>query len=121
MVQAEAVLVFASVNLIQSPRKCIEARIFYDQRLRDNAYQATIPIALTASHRLNKRLCVSYDTGDISWGVPTMMIYTTACIVGTSLGSWQSISQGKSRLAHKGMIHVAKVLASPIIKLLQSP
>ena len=44
-----------------------------------------------------------------------------AMATGTPSHSWQLVSQGKSELAHKGMLYAAKVMAGAVIDLLQSP
>ncbi|GBQ93659.1 aminobenzoyl-glutamate utilization protein [Acetobacter nitrogenifigens DSM 23921 = NBRC 105050] len=60
----------------------------------------------------------STDVGDVSWTVPTVQALGATCAVGTQLHSWQMTAQGKSSVAHKGMIHVAKVMAMTAIDLL---
>ncbi len=42
-------------------------------------------------------------------------------MLGTPLHSWQLVSQGKTGLAHKGMIYASKVLALTALELLQNP
>jgi len=42
-------------------------------------------------------------------------------VLGTPLHSWQLVSQGKTGLAHKGMIYASKVLALTALELLQNP
>ncbi len=57
----------------------------------------------------------STDVGDISWKVPTVQADGATCAVGTPFHSWQLTAQGKSPAAHKGMAHVAKVMASTAV------
>jgi aminobenzoyl-glutamate utilization protein B len=57
----------------------------------------------------------STDVGDVSWKVPTVQADGATCAVGTPFHSWQLTAQGKSPSAHKGMAHVAKVMASTAI------
>jgi aminobenzoyl-glutamate utilization protein B len=40
---------------------------------------------------------------------------------GTPLHSWQMVSQGKSSLAHAGMVRAARVLTATAIELVQQP
>ncbi|NVN10422.1 M20 family metallopeptidase [Nguyenibacter vanlangensis] len=54
----------------------------------------------------------STDVGDVSWVVPTVQALGATCAIGTPFHSWQLTAQGKSPLAHKGMVHVAKVMAA---------
>ncbi len=54
----------------------------------------------------------STDVGDVSWVVPTVQARGATCAIGTPGHSWQLTAQGKSPLAHKGMVHTAKVMAA---------
>lgn len=63
----------------------------------------------------------SSDVGDVSWIVPVGHVYTNCYAAGTALHSWQAVAQGKSSIAHKGMIAAAKVLASVGAELLMNP
>ncbi|WP_299819743.1 amidohydrolase [uncultured Jannaschia sp.] len=53
----------------------------------------------------------STDVGDVSWAVPTVQARVATCAMGTPFHTWQLTAQGKSRAAHKGMVHAAKVMA----------
>ena len=53
----------------------------------------------------------STDVGDVSYVVPTAQINVTTETFGSQLHSWQVVSQGKSPIAHEGMIYAAKVMA----------
>ena len=61
----------------------------------------------------------STDVGDVSWVVPTGQISVACYAMGTPNHSWQMTSQGKSSLAHKGMIATSKVLAMSAIEILE--
>ncbi len=63
----------------------------------------------------------STDVGDVSWVCPTAQISVCTMAAGTPGHSWQLVSQGKSSLAHKGMLYAAKVLAGSAIDLLHRP
>ena len=45
----------------------------------------------------------STDVGDVSWVVPTVQARVATCAVGTPFHTWQTVAQGKSAAAHKGM------------------
>ncbi len=60
----------------------------------------------------------STDVGDVSWAVPTVEARVTTCAFGTPFHTWQLTAQGKSGIAHKGMIHAAKAMASLAVDLL---
>ncbi len=63
----------------------------------------------------------SSDVGDVSWVVPLGQVYTSCYAAGTAMHSWQATSQGKSPIAHKGMLAAAKVMASVGADLLLHP
>ena len=63
----------------------------------------------------------STDVGDVSWMVPTAHVYVNCYAAGTALHSWQAVAQGKSTIAHKGMLAAAKVMASIGAELLMKP
>jgi len=63
----------------------------------------------------------SSDVGDVSWVVPVGHVYTNCYAAGTALHSWQAVAQGKSSIAHKGMLAAAKILASVGAELLMKP
>ena len=63
----------------------------------------------------------STDVGDVSWAVPTVQARGATCAVGTPFHSWQLTAQGKSPAAHKGLVHVAKVMAGTAVDALENP
>ena len=63
----------------------------------------------------------STDVGDISWMVPTMQCWTACNAIGTPGHSWQMVAQGKSPIAHKGMVLAAKTMAALGIDLFTDP
>ena len=63
----------------------------------------------------------STDVGDVSWVCPTAQINVATEAMGTPGHSWQMVSQGKSSIAHKGMIFAGKVMAGAIIDVLEQP
>lgn len=63
----------------------------------------------------------STDVGDVSWVVPTAQIRGATYAIGTPGHSWQLTAQGKSGIAHKGMVHAAKVMASSAVEALANP
>jgi aminobenzoyl-glutamate utilization protein B len=63
----------------------------------------------------------STDVGDVSWVVPTVQARGATYAIGTPGHSWQLTAQGKSGIAHKGMIHVAKIMASTAVEALANP
>lgn len=63
----------------------------------------------------------STDVGDVSWVCPTAQITAATIAMGTPGHSWQIVSQGKSSIAHKGMIFAGKVMAGAVIDLIKQP
>jgi aminobenzoyl-glutamate utilization protein B len=53
----------------------------------------------------------STDVGDVSWVVRTVQARGATYAIGTPGHSWQLTAQGKTPAAHKGLVHVAKVMA----------
>jgi aminobenzoyl-glutamate utilization protein B len=76
--------------------------------------QRDIPLAdfILPAHTENRQMGGSTDVGDVSWVVPTVQAYGATLAVGTQLHTWQVVAQGKSPLAHKGMVSVAKAMAA---------
>ncbi len=63
----------------------------------------------------------STDVGDVSWVVPTVQARIATCAVGTPFHSWQLTAQGKSGMAHKGLVHAAKAMAATAVSLIRNP
>ena len=61
----------------------------------------------------------STDVGDVSWVVPTVQARGATYAIGTPGHSWQLTAQGKMPAAHKGMVHVAKVMAGTAVDAIQ--
>jgi len=57
----------------------------------------------------------STDLGDVSWVVPTVQAHGATYAIGTPGHSWQLTAQGKTPAAHKGMVHVAKAMATTAV------
>ena len=66
-------------------------------------------------------LAGSTDVGDVSWFVPTMQCITACWALGTPLHTWQVVSQGGMPIAHKGMLHAGKIIASTAIQIMENP
>lgn len=63
----------------------------------------------------------STDVGDVTWKVPTTEVLVATCAIGTPFHSWQLTAQGKSGIAHKGMVHAAKAMGRVAQMLLADP
>lgn len=74
-----------------------------------------------AYQNLYSDLKYSTDVGDVSWLVPTVHLNIPTFAAGTALHSWQAVAQGKSSIAHKGMLYAARIMALTAIDFLQKP
>src|SRR5689334_11084864 len=61
----------------------------------------------------------STDVGDVSWVVPTVQARGATYAIGTPGHSWQLTAQGKMPAAHKGLVHVAKVMAGTAVDVIR--
>jgi len=73
------------------------------------------------AERTGQSMIGSTDVGDVSWVVPTVQASGATEAIGTPAHSWQWTAQGKSPAAHKGMVHVAKVMAGTAVDLIANP
>ncbi len=82
-----------------------------------------VPLCDAVVPRDSKRkpMIGSTDVGDVSWVVPTVQAHAPTYAIGTPGHSWQLTAQGKSAAAHKGMVHVAKVMAATAVATLEDP
>ena len=63
----------------------------------------------------------STDVGDVSWVCPTVQSNITCYAAGTPNHSWQQVAQGKSELAHEGMLYAARIMAGTAMDILNNP
>lgn len=79
----------------------------------DPFFNAIIPYELSKDS-----MAGSTDVADVSWVVPTAQFFAPCFVFGTPLHTWQLVSQGKTSLAHKGLLYAAKVMAMTAFDLL---
>ena len=72
-----------------------------------------------AGGRTAGRRVGSTDVGDVSWVVPTVQARGATYAIGTPGHSWQLTAQGKMPAAHKGLVHVAKVMAGTAVDVIR--
>ncbi len=66
-------------------------------------------------------LAGSSDVGDASYCAPTAQFIAATYAAGTPAHSWQMVAQGKSSIAHKGMMYAAQVIADAAIHAIENP
>lgn len=75
-----------------------------------------------ADHKhLDVYVAGSSDVGDCSFAAPTAQFLAACAAPGTPAHSWQMVAQGKSGLAHKGMLYAADVLAEAARRVIDDP
>lgn len=79
-------------------------------------YDFLIPF-MPLDHCLNS----STDVGDVSYVCPTAQVATATISAHTPVHSWQEVSQGKSSVAHKGMLFAGKIIGASVIDVIDNP
>lgn len=71
--------------------------------------------------RFSEKTVGSTDVGDVSWCVPTAQVLIACEPQGTPPHSWQWVANGKSSVAHKGLLAAGKTIATTAYDLLTNP
>jgi aminobenzoyl-glutamate utilization protein B len=84
-------------------------------------YQADLPLCdmIVPLDAKTAPMMGSTDVGDVSWAVPTVQARGATYAIGTPGHSWQLTAQGKAPAAHKGLVHVAKVMAGTALDVMK--
>ncbi|HFZ8993341.1 TPA: M20 family metallopeptidase [Citrobacter freundii] len=94
-----------------------EAGKTFAQRHRDTVLASEVA-PYTATDNL---LAASTDVGDVSWKVPVAQCFSPCFAIGTPLHTWQLVSQGRTTIAHKGMLLAGKTMAATALQLFVDP
>lgn len=80
-----------------------------------------MPLCTLPDLSLTRKTGISTDVGNISQKLPCTAFMTACYAKDTPLHHWTAVAQGKSSIAHKGMLTAGKILAASIWELLLSP
>jgi aminobenzoyl-glutamate utilization protein B len=67
------------------------------------------------------QIAASDDKGDVSWVVPSAVMYFPASVPGITYHNWQAAVTPAGSIAHKGMVAGAKALAGTVLDFLTRP
>lgn len=70
---------------------------------------------------INHVLSSSTDVGDVSFVCPLAQVATATASANTPVHSWQLTSQGKSSVAHKGMLFAGTIIGGSVIDMMEAP
>lgn len=100
-----------------------EAERLSNYQLSEHFYDPTYPFFrdILPYYKSRAHMNGSTDVGDVSWVVPTAQFFTTCFVSGTPLHTWQLVSQGRTSIAHKGLLQASKTLAIAAEHLFQHP
>ncbi|MBN8873697.1 MAG: amidohydrolase [Rhodospirillales bacterium] len=86
-------------------------------------YRPDVPLcdAIVPLEAKGAAMVGSTDVGDVSWAVPTVQARGATYAIGTPGHSWQLTAQGKTAASHKGLVHVAKIMAGTALDTLRDP
>lgn len=93
-----------------------ESRELFSDHLQDQIVDFVLPYLPS-----EVPMAGSTDVGDVSWVCPTAQINTACYAAATPGHSWQLVAQGKSPVAHGGMLHAGKVMAAAVVDLMEQP
>lgn len=101
------------LDMIYGPAKGAElGKLIAGKIIMDTVYPYTptdVPIS------------ASTDMGDVSWNVPVVQVLGNCYANNTPNHSWQQVAQGKSPLAHKGLLLMGKTMALAAVRMMQEP
>lgn len=108
-------------NVIQPSYYAIDHRETGMSKEEATHFYETHPIydRVTPYFETDEYMSASTDVGDVSQVIPTAQLRVPCFAIGTPGHSWQIVTQGKSSIAHKGILIAGKTLALAGIKVIE--
>ena len=103
------------------PRSILRNDVAEPDVLLENVKNSDICDIVLKRRHVDECAMGSTDVGDVSWVVPTAQVNTACFSYGAGAHTWQWVAQGKSTIAHKGMMLAGEVMADAAIECFKNP
>jgi len=109
-----------TANDLQNSLKNIAATGAEEGKAFARHHQETLLVNEVAPYAITDNvLAGSTDVGDVSWKMPVAQCFSPCFTVGTPLHTWQLVAQGRTSIAHKGMLLAGKVMGATAANVFQ--
>ena len=109
---ADQQLALAVQKLVEAPKIDFEGKPIHGLSTRLDTLKGSVPFSWGGG---------SDDIADISWNVPTIVLYYPANIPGTKGHHWADAIAMATPIAHKGSLYGAEVTAMTLVDLFTNP